>query len=226
MEHHDDWTRFRLGRLDPTRFEELCAALLTAQDHTEVDHWGAAGGDGGVDILSNGPDGRLWVTQCKRKRSATVTPKAAVAELRKVLDDPPDPPPAVYHLIATCNISRQTYQALEDAAKSAPFPLEIAGIWAESKLVALLRDDHPDLRERFIGPLEKMPFWNVPNRGDYFTGREEILAELATRLEDVGAAALTQAIVGLGGVGKSQTAIEYCHRHRSAYSGGVFWVDA
>ncbi|MCP4659474.1 MAG: hypothetical protein GY856_29045, partial [bacterium] len=149
-----------------------------------------------------------------------------MAELRKVLDDPPDPPPAVYHLIATCNISRQTYQALEDAAKSAPFPLEIADIWAESELVALLRDDHPDLRERFIGPLEKMPFWNVPNRGDYFTGREEILAELAARLEDVGAAALTQAIVGLGGVGKSQTAIEYCHRHRSAYSGGVFWVDA
>ncbi|MCP4655131.1 MAG: toll/interleukin-1 receptor domain-containing protein, partial [bacterium] len=70
------------------------------------------------------------------------------------------------------------------------------------------------------------PFWNVPNRGDYFTGREEILAELATRLEDDRAAALTQAIVGLGGVGKSQTAIEYCHRHRSAYPGGVFWVDA
>ncbi|MCP4658697.1 MAG: hypothetical protein GY856_25075, partial [bacterium] len=42
------------------------------------------------------------------------------------------------------------------------------------------------------------PFWNVPNRGDYFTGREEILAELATRLEDDRAAALTQAIVGLG----------------------------
>jgi hypothetical protein len=27
-------------------------------------------------------------------------------------------------------------------------------------------------------------------------------------------------------VGKSQTAIEYCHRHRATYESGVFWVDA
>ncbi len=66
MEHHDDWTRFRLGRLDPTRFEELCAALLKAQGHTGVRRWGAAGADGGVDILSRDPDGRRWVTQCNK----------------------------------------------------------------------------------------------------------------------------------------------------------------
>ncbi|MCP4591287.1 MAG: restriction endonuclease, partial [bacterium] len=159
MEYLDNWIRFYLGRLDPTRFEELCAALLTAEGHTDVSHWGAAGADGGIDILSRGPDGRLWVSQCKRKRSGTLSPKAAVAELSKVIDDLPDPPPAVYHLIATCNISRSTDQALRDAAEGS---FELASTWAESKLVALLRDDHPELCERFIGPAEKI-FWNVPN---------------------------------------------------------------
>ncbi len=66
MEHHDDFTRFRLGRLDPRRFEELCFALLKAQGHSEVRHWGAAGAEAGVDILSCGPEGQRWVTQCKR----------------------------------------------------------------------------------------------------------------------------------------------------------------
>ncbi|MCP4573198.1 MAG: hypothetical protein GY838_12665, partial [bacterium] len=198
--------------------------LLKAQGHSEVRHWGAAGAEAGVDILSCGPDGRRWVTQCKRY--ATLSAGGAVPELQKVIKDPPDPLPEVYRLIATCNISRATDQALQAAAKGSTFPFELASTWAESELVALLRDDHPELHERFIGPAAKMPFWNVPNRCDYFTGREEILGELATRLEDDHAAALTQTIVGLGGVGKSQTAIEYCHRHRSTYSGGVFWVDA
>jgi hypothetical protein len=226
MEHHDDWTRFRLGRLDPRRFEELCFALLAAEGHSDLRRWGAAGSESGVDIISRGPDGRCWVTQCKRHVSLSAA--GAVPELKKVIDKPPDPLPEVYLLVATCTISRATDEALKDAAQAAPFPLEIATTWDETSLVAMLRDQHPELRERFIGPVEpeKVPFWNVPNRNEYFTGREEILAELATRLEDGRAAALTQAIVGLGGVGKSQTAIEYCHRHRSAYETGVFWVDA
>jgi hypothetical protein len=228
MEHHDDWTRFRLGRLDPRRFEELCFALLAAEGYSDLRLWGAAGPESGVDIISRGPDGRCWVTQCKR--NTRLSAAVAVPELKKVTDDPNplDPLPEVYLLVATCTISRKTDEALQAVAKTAPFPLEIASTWDETSLVTLLRDQHPELRERFIGPVEpeKVPFWNVPNRNEYFTGREEILAELATRLEDGRAAALTQAIVGLGGVGKSQTAIEYCHRHRSAYETGVFWVDA
>ena len=73
---------------------------------------------------------------------------------------------------------------------------------------------------------KRLPFWNVPNRNDFFTGREELLKELEARLEASRSAAITQAITGLGGVGKTQVAIEYCHRHRSDYEEGVYWADA
>jgi tetratricopeptide (TPR) repeat protein len=64
-------------------------------------------------------------------------------------------------------------------------------------------------------------------RNPFFTGREGELAALAEALLARGAAGLTQAqaITGLGGVGKSQTALEYAWRHRGEYR-AVFWVRA
>ncbi len=52
--------------------------------------------------------------------------------------------------------------------------------------------------------------WNVPSRNPHFTGRQEVLDGVRANLADGGAAALTQpaAIHGLGGVGKTQLAIE------------------
>lgn len=72
-------------------------------------------------------------------------------------------------------------------------------------------------------------YWNVPQRNDYFTGRGSLLDDLHTRLTEHGAAGLGQrrseAISGLGGIGKTQTAIEYAHTHRSEYR-AIFWIRA
>src|SRR5690348_456088 len=73
------------------------------------------------------------------------------------------------------------------------------------------------------------PFlWTVPYRRNlFFTGREDILTNLHTLLTYSQAAALTQAqaISGLGGVGKTQTAIEYAYRYRDQYQ-AILWATA
>ncbi len=139
-DHDDDWILFRLQRLDPLRFEELCFALLKAKHHQDVRHLGAAGGERGVDVLSVGPDGKRWVTQCKRYRS--LSPSDVRPEVEKVVKEPVDPPPEVYHLVATCGVSRKTEEALRDEARKAPFNLEVASTWAATELVAILRDEY------------------------------------------------------------------------------------
>ena len=68
-------------------------------------------------------------------------------------------------------------------------------------------------------PLEKRP--SLPDRNPFFTGREDILSEIEYVLGVEGRAALS----GLGGAGKTSTAIEYAHRHASTYE-DVFWISA
>ena len=67
--------------------------------------------------------------------------------------------------------------------------------------------------------------WNVPGRNPHFTGRDEALSSL--RLQIAGgspAVILPVALHGLGGVGKTQLALEYAHRFKADYE-LVWWVD-
>ena len=73
-------------------------------------------------------------------------------------------------------------------------------------------------------PVENIPY----ERNLFFTGREEILDQLSTALHNEKSAALTQspqAISGLGGLGKTQTALEYAYRHQSDYQ-TILWLNA
>jgi tetratricopeptide (TPR) repeat protein len=72
------------------------------------------------------------------------------------------------------------------------------------------------------------PLWNVPyGRNKFFTGRDDVLHVLHQELQIQDAVALSQpqAITGLGGIGKTQMALEYAYRYGSKYA-AVLWVRA
>ncbi len=77
---------------------------------------------------------------------------------------------------------------------------------------------------------EANPFGVPYQRNRFFTGRAAVLKRLHEQLNASGSTAITQiqAISGLGGIGKTQTAVEYTYRHfqdQPTYS-HVFWVKA
>jgi tetratricopeptide (TPR) repeat protein/transcriptional regulator with XRE-family HTH domain len=70
--------------------------------------------------------------------------------------------------------------------------------------------------------------WMLPYpRNLFFLGREDVLAHLRQRLQAGQTLALSQpqAINGLGGVGKTQVALEYAYRSAQDYQ-AVFWIRA
>lgn len=70
--------------------------------------------------------------------------------------------------------------------------------------------------------------WNVPyRRNPFFVGRENIFSRLQAALKAGNMTALVQrqALCGLGGIGKTQTAVEYAYRCCGKYS-AVLWVQA
>lgn len=63
--------------------------------------------------------------------------------------------------------------------------------------------------------------WNVPfKRIPFFTGRESVINRLHDSLTHTQAAALIhpQGVSGLGGIGKTQTAVEYAYRYQDEYT--------
>ena len=72
------------------------------------------------------------------------------------------------------------------------------------------------------------PVWNVPYpRNTLFIGREALLVKLRQHLQAGQATALSQpqAISGLGGIGKTQIAVEYAYRFHQDYQ-VVLWARA
>ncbi|HEU5199220.1 MAG TPA: FxSxx-COOH system tetratricopeptide repeat protein [Ktedonobacterales bacterium] len=70
--------------------------------------------------------------------------------------------------------------------------------------------------------------WSVPyRRNPFFTGREHILHHLHESLATRKEAALVpaSALHGLGGIGKTQTALEYAYRYAQHYA-AIFWIEA
>jgi TIR domain/Uncharacterized protein conserved in bacteria (DUF2272) len=128
------------------------------------------------------------------------------------------------------------------------------GLLAQVSWVDLVDCDEPTARARLISAVEKSrakpvdspafpgmsggssadkptfpsavsEIWNVPARNRNFTGRSDWLAQLGRAGAADRRGVVVHAIAGLGGIGKSQLAIEFAYRNAEEYR-LVWWVRA
>lgn len=95
-----------------------------------------------------------------------------------------------------------------------------------ARYLALGDEETRQLLEASLNALPR--YWKVPfQRNPFFTGREEILASLhsAFSAAKTGAVSRSVALRGIGGIGKTQTAVEYAYRYFQTYR-AVFWLAA
>src|SRR5215469_16203281 len=91
--------------------------------------------------------------------------------------------------------------------------------------LSLSKEERKDFIHAAGFSLERWPteVWTVPQQRDmFFTGRDEVFLSLRALLIPGSTTALTQAISGLGGIGKTHTAVEYAYRFRQDYE-AVLW---
>ena len=138
--------------------------------------------------------------------------------------------PSAYYRVKLCTLfgkSAQQLGLLEESSPSEP---------AESKTTAEREASNAGQPDATLST--NIALWTVPHaRNPHFTGRDDLLAQLTQQfsLQEAGQptsirlAALTQsyAIKGLGGVGKTQTAVEYAYRsHEQGRYTHTIWINA
>jgi hypothetical protein len=110
---------------------------------------------------------------------------------------------------------RATVQLFDQLKLEAPASLTVGDIQVILQLLP------------FISPVETLPTtWSIPPQNMHFIGRTELLVQMATHLgQNTFMPLVLTACHGLGGVGKTQLALEYVWQHYSNYQ-GVCWFRA
>jgi tetratricopeptide (TPR) repeat protein len=107
-------------------------------------------------------------------------------------------------------------------------------VLAARQIIAQMPVDSPNFalapffsRTQDDDPVSRPHVWGaIPLRNPDFVGRDDLLELLRARLMEPGATAvLPETLHGLGGVGKSQTVVEYIYRHAAEYD-LIWWIPA
>jgi tetratricopeptide (TPR) repeat protein len=94
---------------------------------------------------------------------------------------------------------------------------------AAARLAELPEDASRGTNPGVLPATSRLPFAGNP----LFVGRDDALADLARACKRPAAPGRvpTVAVTGIGGIGKTQLAIEFAHRYGSYFAGGVYWVS-
>ncbi len=206
-------------------FEDFCRDLFAAEwEDPETQKHGRSGQkQRGVDVFGR-RDGLWQGVQCKRKRGSSES-RLKEDEIRAEVDMACGfKPPLQTLVIATTappDAETQTLAA-RITSEHGEGGLRVV-VFGWSELCERLQS-HPRLFRRWQRRLMggQIRYWNVPHlKNPYFTGRDEDLDALKEDLQRTGVVVLR----GLGGVGKTQTAVEYAYRYRDDYD-AILWTRA
>jgi tetratricopeptide (TPR) repeat protein len=223
---------------DWQKFERITCEIFSAEWQCRAERHGRQGQpQHGVDVYGQ-PNGKAaWHgIQCKQKdrfAGTTVTPAELEEEVRKALNFQP---PLARFILATTGdrdvaVQDAARRLTDDHQKRGLFSVEVL-FWPDflalyGKHLDVFRRHYEHILGLVPGAAESPcgPPFRVPPRNPNFAGRKELLRDLHAALASGGPAALTQAMRGLGGVGKTQLAMEYAHRHAAEYA-IVWWLRA
>ncbi len=213
-----------------TGWAEWLAWQLEQAGHTvELDVWDWAPGEDFVAHMQTGLEraARLLAVCTEayfasgfgaaELRAAFARSAAAQGRIVPVLVEPVTLPPLYASLI------HLDLTGLDEAAAAARLRTRLAGGRPTNAPPFPHPSPAPTEKPGFAGAL--LAVWKVPPRNPRFVGRDGMLTELRRRLRADENTLVVQALYGLGGVGKTQLAIEYAHRFAADYD-LVWWIDA
>lgn len=215
-------------RLSPRDFERLCLAVLPHEDFNDPEHYGAAGGEQGRDIVAHRKS-KLWYIQCKRVKECG--PQLLLDEVDKVrglmLHDAALRPDGML-FIASCDVSATARDRVRKQCDKLGMACEI---WGGTDLDTRVQR-YPEILATFFGRQilsATVPF-QVPPLPYYFVPRPEASDAVKHRLMSEEATPpgvlVVCAIRGLGGIGKSTLAAALARDPAipTRFPEGTLWV--
>ena len=218
-------------RLSPFQFERLSMWLLQAEGFDRVEHFGAAGGDHGRDLVAyRGGDGdRPFVAQCKRRVSVGAAElEQDVAKILERANHDPRLMPRTIIFIVSSLVTAKTRDKVHDYCGDRGLECQF---WALTELDAKVKKHSHILLEFFHAPWHEFsptvpePPHRIPHPPRKFVNRREDLKKLdqAIRPDDIAPTVLV--LHGMHGVGKSAIGRQWAALNRNRFPGGDLFAS-